>query len=78
MADPSREALEALHQAERAHDRIQGHEELCSQRWNQLNQTLIEVKASIRRLYSQQWAAAGAVILALLGAVAFLYGKLSP
>lgn len=76
MTDPSREAVTALHQAERAHDRVTAHENLCDQRWGQLNTTLLEVKASVRRLYTQQWAAAGAVIVVLLGAVGFLYARL--
>ena len=68
--------MEALHQAERAHDRLKGHEELCGERWATLNKTIGEMKASVRRLYSQQWLAAGAVIMVLLGAIGFLYAKL--
>lgn len=76
MTDPSREALEALHQSERAHDRLKGHEELCGQRWATLTATISEMKASVRRLYSQQWAAASAIIFLLLGIIGYLYARL--
>ena len=76
MTEPSREAMKALNDATRAHDRLSAHETLCDQRWGQLNRTVEEMKESVRRLYNQQWKAAGAVIAVLLAAVAFLYGKL--
>jgi hypothetical protein len=50
---PSIEAINASAEAARAHTRIDGHQDLCTERWRTCNQTLTEIRDSVRRIHER-------------------------
>lgn len=57
--------------AQRALDRIDGHEQLCGERWNESKKALDGVRDDIAGLYKWRWATAVSLILLLIGVVGF-------
>ena len=68
---------EARMLAQRAHDRITGHEDLCSERWRQSRDALERVENGVLGLYSRWWQmmiGAVIVLVSVIG-VAFWLGS---
>lgn len=60
---------EARMMAQRALDRIEGHEDLCGERWEQSRKALERVDKNVHGLYRWRWAAAVSLIALLLGLI---------
>lgn len=52
-SEASTTAVRALHESSRAHDRQDGHEALCTERWTQLRGSVDEIKGSIKELRTE-------------------------
>ena len=50
---PSREAVRAQVEAQRAHDRLDGHEALCTERWGQSRKAQDELKDAINTMRTE-------------------------
>lgn len=55
--------------AQRAMDRIDGHEQLCGERWMESKKALDNVKQLVDGLYKWRWATAVSLIVMLAGLV---------
>lgn len=55
--------------------RLESHERVCAERWRACHETMGEIKGSIKGFQAQLWAAAGLVVVTLLGTVGFLFTK---
>lgn len=61
---------EARALAKEALTRIDGHETLCTSRWEESRDALNGLKVSVTKLYERWWQIAAAMIVGLLGVVA--------
>ena len=57
--DPSVTAVKAMHEAARAHDRQDGHELLCTERWTQMRGSVDDIKGAVAELRAEMRAAIG-------------------
>jgi hypothetical protein len=60
---------EARTMAQQAHGRIDGHERLCTERWEQSRLALARVERGVSGLYRRWWALATAIIGLLLASI---------
>lgn len=55
--------------ASRALDKIDGHETLCTERWNAAKSSMDRTQKSVDGLYRWRWATAVSIIALLLGVI---------
>lgn len=60
---------EARMMAQNALNRIEGHEELCTERWREAKRSMDRTEKSVEGLYRWRWATAVSLILMLIGVV---------
>mgnify|MGYP000078236132 FL=1 len=61
---------EARMMAQQALNRIDGHETLCTERWDEAKRSMDRTQKSVDGLYRWRWATAVSIILLLFGLIA--------
>ena len=68
-------ANDALKTANKANNKIDSHEEVCSIRYDGIAQTMNNIQRDIQILSTRMWVAAGATIGACIGLIVFLLAR---
>ncbi len=67
MADPDHEARSM---AQNVSGRLDGHERICTERWNESRKTMERVEKGVAGLYTRWWSMAVGLVVSLLALIA--------